>query len=240
MAAERSVISSVLKLTGTGCVPKELIQRDAKVTQSVVEENLRKLLEGGFIRQQRGLIAASPDQRVSLAVQAVKLGADFERICKFLEWSEFEGIVAEAFLASGFKVLKNFRFKRAGKRWEIDVLGCREPLVVCVDCKHWRRGWSQAATIKAVEAQVERTRAFAEALSNYYEKAGLTRWKSATLVPIVLSLVPSPFKFHRNVPIVPVLQLPDFLYQMPGEVDSLTYFKKKLQPIQTKFNRLSK
>lgn len=240
MAAERSVIASVLKLTGTGCVSKELIQRDAKVTSSVVEETLRKLSEGGFIRQQRCLILASPNQRVSLAVQAVKLGADFERICRSLEWSEFEGIVAQAFHASGFRVLKNFRFKHAGKRWEIDVLGCREPLVVCVDCKHWRRGWSRAAIIKAVEAQVERTRALAEALSNYYQKAGLTRWKSATLVPIVLSLIPGSFKFHRNVPIVPVLQLPDFLYHMPVEVDRLTYFTKKILKIEKNLTDYSK
>jgi len=240
MAAERSVISSVLKLTGTGPVQKGLIQRDAKVTAFVVEETLRKLFEGGFIRQQRGLVEASPNQRVSMAVQALKLGADFERICKFLGWSEFEQIAAQAFQANGFRVLRNFRFKQAGKRWEIDVLGCREPLIVCVDCKHWRRGWSRVATVKAVEAQVERTRAFADSLFNYYQKARLTGWKSATLVPMILSLVPGPFKFHSNVPIVPVLQLPDFLNQLPLEASSLTHFKKKHLKSQRNLTNYSK
>jgi len=240
MAAERSVLSSVLKLTRTGPVRKELIQRDAKVTVHVVEEALRKLFEAGFIRQQRGLVEASPSQRVCIAVQAIKLGADFERICKFLEWTEFESIAAQAFQANGFRVMMNFRFKHIRKRWEIDVLSCREPLVVCADCKHWRRGWSRASTVKAVEAQIERTRALADALPNYSQRARLVGWKSATLVPLILSLVPGPFKFHNNVPIVPVLQLQDFINELPLEVNSLTHFKKKVVKIEENLTEYSK
>jgi len=240
MAAERSVVSSVLKLTRKGPVQKELIQRDAKVTLQVLEEALRKLSKGGFIRQQRGLVEAAPSQRVSMAVQAIKLGADSEQICKFLDWTEFESIAAQAFQANRFRVLKNFRFKQAGKRWEIDVLSCREPLVVCVDCKHWRRGWSGAATVKAVEAQIERTGAFADALLKYYQKARVAEWKSATLVPLILSLVPRPFKFHNNVPIVPVLQLQDFIDKLPLEVISLTHFKKKLLKKEQNLTKFSK
>jgi len=240
MAAERNILSSVLKLTRTGPVRKELIQRDAKVTVHVADEALRKLFEAGFIRQRSGLVEASPSQRVCVAVQAIKLGADFERICKFLEWTEFENIAVQAFQANGFRVLRNFRFKHTGKRWEIDVLSCREPLVVCVDCKHWRRGWSRAATVKAVEAQIERTRAFADALPNYSQRARLTEWKSATLVPLILSLVPGPFKFHKNVPIVPVLQLQDFINELPLEANSLSHFKKKLVRIQQNLTDYSK
>jgi len=227
MPAERSVLASVLKLTRKGSAQKELIHRDAKVTVQVSEETLRKLWENGLIRRQRGLVEASPSQRVSIAVQAIKLGADFEHICKFLEWTEFEGIAAKAFQANGFQVLRNFRFKQAGKRWEIDVLSCREPLIVCVDCKHWQRRLSQAATVKAVEAQIERTRALGAALPNYHQKARLIKWKSATLIPLILSLVPGPYKFYNKVPIVPVLQLQDFINQLPLEINSLTYFTKK-------------
>jgi len=240
MATERSVIVSVLKLTKTGPIQKELLRKDARVSTQVLDEALKKLFEDGFIRQRRGLVEVSSSQRVSMAVQAIKLGADFERICKFLEWSEFESIAAQAFQAYGFRVLRNFRFKHAGKRWEIDVLGFREPLIVCVDCKHWRRGWSQAATIKAVEAQLERTRAFADALPNYYQKARLAEWKSATLVPLVLSLVHGPFKFHNNVPIVPVLQLQDFINELPLEINSLTHFKKNHIRIERDLTEYSK
>jgi len=240
MTSEKDVIASLLRLTNTGPVQKELLRKDARVSVQVLDEALRKLFEGGFIRQKGGLVEASPSQRVSMTVQAIKLGADFERVCKFLEWKEFESIAAQAFQANGFRVLRNFRFRQAGKRWEIDVLSCREPLIVCVDCKHWRRGWSRAATVKAVEAQVERTRAFADALLNYYQKAQLTEWKSATLVPLILSLVHGPFKFYNNVPIVPVLQLRDFINELPLEVSSLTHFKKKHLKIERYLTDYSK
>lgn len=227
MTAEKDVIVSLLRLSKTGPIQKDLLRRDAHVSAQVLDETLRKLFDGGFIRQQRDLIEASPSQRVSMTVQAIKLGADFERTCRFLEWTEFESLAAQAFQANGFRVLTNLRFKHAGKRWEIDVLSFREPLIVCVDCKHWQRGWSRAATVKAVEAQVERTRAFADAPSNHHQKTELTEWKSATVVPLVLSLTPGPFKFHNNVPIVPILQLQDFINELPLEANSLTHFKKK-------------
>jgi len=231
---------SVLKQTKTGPIQKELLRKDARVSAQVLDESLRKLFKGGFIQQRRGLVEVSSNQRVSMAVQAIKLGADFERICKFLDWSEFESIAAQAFQANGFRVLTNFRFKHIGKRWEIDVLSCREPLIVCVDCKHWRRGWSRAVTVKAVEAQVERTRAFADALPTYYQKARLAEWRSATLVPLILSLVHGPFKFYNNVPIVPVLQLQDFINELPLEINTLTHFKKKFLRTEANLTDYSK
>jgi len=229
MIAEKDILASLLKLTKTGPVQKELIKKDARTSLQVMENVLKKLSEAGLIQQQRDLIEASPSQRVILAVKALKLGADYERVCKLLRWIEFESIAAQAFEANRFSVVKNFRFRNAGKRWEIDVLGCREPLIVCVDCKHWQHGWSRAAIVKAVEAQTERTRAFADALPDYYQKARLEGWKSAKLIPLILSLVPGPYRFHNGVPIVPVLQLQDFINRLPMEADSLTHFIKTIE-----------
>jgi len=240
MTVEKDILASLLRLTRTGPVQEGLVKKDARVSVQVMENMLKKLSEARLIRRQRGLIGVSPSQRVGLAVQALKFGADFELICKLLEWTEFEGITAEAFEANRFRVLKNFRFRHVGKRWEIDVLGCRKPLIVCVDCKHWRHGWSRAAVVKAVEAHVERTRAFADAFPNYYQKAQLTEWKSATVIPMILSLVPGPFKFHNNVPIVPVLQLQGFINELPLEALSLTHFKIKTLKDSKNLTSLSK
>jgi Holliday junction resolvase-like predicted endonuclease len=240
MIVKRDILTSLLRLTKTGLVQKGLIKKEARVSVQVMESVLGKLSEEGFIKQKRDLIEVSPSQRISLAVQALKLGSDFEQVCRFLEWTEFEDIAGKAFEANRFRVLKNFRFKHGGKRWEIDVLGCREPLIVCVDCKHWHHGWSHAAIVKAAGAQTERTRAFAEALPSYYQKARLTEWKSATLIPLILSLIPGGFKFHNNVPIVPVLQLQDFINELPLEADSLTHFKKKIIYKEQKLTNYSK
>ena len=240
MAYEKNIIFSILKLTAKGPVQKELLRKDTRLNAQLLAKTLAKLSESGLIRQQNDLVVTSSSQRVNMAVRAIKLGKDFEQICKFLEWTEFEGIAAQAFQANRFKVLRNFRFKHAGKRWEIDILGCKEPLIVSVDCKHWQRHWSAATLVKVVEAQVERTRAFADSLPNYYQKAGITEWKKATLVPLVLSLVPGPFKFHNNVPIVPVLQLQDFINELPLEAQSLTHFTKEPATFEHKLTEYTK
>jgi Holliday junction resolvase-like predicted endonuclease len=240
MSLEKEVITSLLKLTKTGPTPKELLRREAHVGSHGLDEVLEWLSRSGLIRQQHSLVEALPDQRVSMAIQGVKLGADFEQICKFLRWTEFETITAQTFQANGFSVLKNLHFKYTGKCWEIDVIGCSEPLIVCVDCKHWHRGWNSAATVKAVEAHVDRTQAFAKALPNYYQKAPLIEWKSLTLIPLVLSLIKGPFKFHNNVPIVPVLQLQDFISELPLEVNSLRHFNTKPQQLRKKLTEFFK
>jgi len=224
MAVERDLVISILKLTKTGPVRRELVSRDARVPVQVADGMLKKLSGMELIRYRGQLIEVSPSQRVRMAVRVVELGADPERVCRVLEWGEFEEIAVKAFEANNFMVRRRFRFKWAGRRWEVDVLGCKEPLVACVDCKHWRRGWRGSAIIRAVEAQVERTQALAEALPSLHKKAGLVNWKKAVLVPMILSLVPGPFKFYKNTPIVPILQLPSFLNELPAYTTSLTRF----------------
>ncbi len=228
MTVERNLLISILRLTKTGPVQRELVRRDARVIVQVADEILKKFHDKGLIQYRGGLVEASSSQRARMAFSAVELGSDPQKVCGVLKWDEFEEIAAKAFEVSNFTVKRRFRFKWAARRWEMDILGCKEPLVACVDCKHWRRGWRRSAIMKAVEAQVERTKMLAEALPSLHEKAGLVDWKKATLVPMVLSLVPGPFKFYNNVPIVPVLQLPNFLNELPAHTISLTRFSASL------------
>jgi len=227
MTTERELLVSLLKLTRLGPVQKRLVSWDAHTPAQAVEEVYERLASEGFITQRKNLVEASPSQRASMAVRAVRLGADLERVCGLLEWAEFESIASEAFLVNNFDVKRRFRFKQAGRMWEIDILGRRQPLVVCADCKHWHRGWQRAALVKAAEAQTERTKAFADALPNLYKRVELDNWKQATLIPMILSLTQAPLKFHQNVPIVPILQLQDFLKELPAQAGLLAHFTKK-------------
>jgi Holliday junction resolvase-like predicted endonuclease len=156
----------------------------------------------------------------------VIIGLDIEHVSAFFSWQEFEDIAALALERNGYVVTKNLRFKHAGRRWEIDVVGCRKPLVLCVDCKHWQRGVKPSALRKIVEAQVERVHALADTLPNVNWKVECVKWNKAKFVPVILSLIPSRSKFYENVPVVPVLQLQDFLIQLPAQVESLKYFVK--------------
>jgi len=227
MNAQKEVLLSLLKLTRTGPVHRKLLSRDARVSAIATEQALRKLFRSDLVWETENLIDASQVQRVKIAVYALKLGADSERVCSLLSWNEFESVATQVFEINGYRTMKNFRFKHASKRWEIDVVATKKPLILCVDCKHWKRGWQRAATVKAVETQTERTQAFAKTLPNYNKKAKLENWETATVIPMVMSLKPGPYKFHNNVPVVPVLQLQDFINELPAQARLLKTFHQK-------------
>lgn len=228
MTIERNLIISVLKLTRNGPVANEIVSKDARVPLQIMNDILKKLQKEGLIYLRHKVLEADSMQRLKLAVHAIRLGADFERVSGFLDWKEFENITALAFEVNGYRVKKNLRFKHAGRRWEIDIVGCKKPLAVCMDCKHWHHGMYPSALRKVVEAQVERTFALAESLLKFVGEIECASWEKAKLVPAVLSLVKGRFKFYDNVPIVPVLQLQNFLTELPAHADTLKHFSKRI------------
>ncbi len=226
---ERNLLFYVLKLTKDGSTRKEQISLKAGTPQQITEKHLEKLSQAGLVELQENAVKTSPSQRIRIAVQAIQSGVDFERVCRALEWIEFENLTAVAFEANQFAVKKRFRFKWAGRRREIDILGYKKPLIVCADCKHWLRGWTRSSIVKVVELQVERTRILAEALPSIPERITLAGWKKATLIPAIVSLIPGPFKFYNHVPTVPILQLQNFLEELPAHTTQLTHFTAQPQ-----------
>jgi Holliday junction resolvase-like predicted endonuclease len=230
MAAERDVLISILKLTNDGAVAEEVVAGDVNVPVSVTNKLLRGFREIGLIEGEDEVIEVSSNQRVKLAIHAFNLGTNIERVCKVLEWKEFENFAAAAFEANNFAVKRRFRFKAAGRRWEIDVLAYSEPYMVCVDCKRWRRGWGKSAIKRIVEAQTLRTKVLADALPFLHRRIQLNGWTQATLLPVIISLFPGPEKFFKNVPVVPILQLQNFVDRLPGHITTLTHFQATLGP----------
>ncbi len=224
MNVERDLLISILKLTRGWAVAEELVARDANVSVQVTDDLLKNFRDLELIKLQDKTIEVSSNQRAKIAIHAINSGADFERVCKVIEWIEFENLAATAFEANNFVVKRRFRFKWAQRRWEIDVLGCSEPLIVCVDCKHWSRRWQGSAIRKAVEAQTLRTKVMAEAINSLQKRIGLIQWRQATLIPVILSLVPGSLKFYNEVPIVPILQIQNFLNELPAHTTDLTHF----------------
>ena len=235
MNIEKELIIAILKLTVNGSILNEQIYKSMKISRNVASNLLKKLEKEGLIYFRDNLLWADGFQRLRLAVYAVQLGADLEYVCSFLGWREFERVAVMAFERNDYEVAENLRFKHAGRRWEIDVVGWKKPLVVCVDCKHWHKGLYPSALKEIVEKQVERTFAFAESV-NTFERFSCAAWDKVKVVPAVLSLVPSRFKFYGGVPVVPIFQLQDFLSRLPVHVDKLKYFEKSLS---NKFNSCS-
>jgi hypothetical protein len=221
---ERDLIISILKLTRNGPVKQESLKTDAKIPSSACSTLLRKLQSANLVYFEGEAINVDSACRLQLAVRAAELGSDVERLSQVLSWQEFEGIAGVAMERNGYVVKKNVRFKREGRRWEIDVVGCRNPFVLCVDCKHWHQGLPPSALSRMVESQVKRAEAFAHTLQNTSLPVECTRWEKAKVVPIILSLLPAACKFLNDVPIVPVLQMQDFINQLPAYMESLKYF----------------
>jgi Holliday junction resolvase-like predicted endonuclease len=227
MSVEANVITSILKLTKEGAVSCKWVTEDSKVASSIVLKLLRKLQKEHGVYLEDGLVQVNSHDRLSLAVKAISSGADAERISSFLCWQEFEEIAAIALLKNGYTISKNVRFKSVGRRWEIDVVGCKKPIVLCVDCKHYHRQMHPSRLREIVEAQIERTQTLAETLPCVCLQLECIKWDRAKFMPAILSLIPSSFKFFQDVPVIPVLQLQDFLCQLPAYSTSLRYFAKE-------------
>jgi Holliday junction resolvase-like predicted endonuclease len=224
-----------LKLTKNGPGLIENVKDDAKIPLAATLKLLEKLQNEELIYLKVNLIEANSSRRLKLAVKAALLGADIEQLSNFLCWQEFEEIVAFALQSNGFSIQNNVRFKHAGRRWEIDVVGSKKPIVVCVDCKHWQRAISSSTLHRIVDKQVERTKAFAGSLPNVAMKINCTQWERAKFVPVVLSLIPSSQKFFNKVPIVPVLQIQDFINQFAIYIETLKFFPKTFNKLTQDF-----
>jgi Holliday junction resolvase-like predicted endonuclease len=226
VVVERDLLISLIKLTKDGPVLVENVNNDTRLASDISTKLLESLQKQGLVHLEDGFVKIDSDGRLTLAVKLVSMGADIERVSTFFSWQEFEEIATLALEKNGYAAVKNVRFKNEGKRWEIDAVGCRKPLVLCVDCKHWRRGLNPSGLRRIVEAQVKRTRALLNTLPSVSLKLECAKWKKAKFVPVILSLIPSSVKFYHNVPVVPILQLQDFLLQLPVQIESLKYFMR--------------
>ena len=226
MNIEKDMLISLLKLTKEGPVLIENVNKDMKSNTNITAKLIKQLENEGLISKNSDFVEVDKDNRLKLAARAISLGADLEHVSSFFNWHEFEDITALALERNGYTTVLNMRFRKEGRRWEIDVVGCRNPLVLCIDCKHWKRSMNPSALRKIVKAQVKRTYALATTLPTPLIKVECVKWNKAKFIPIILSLIPGRLKFYDNVPVVSVLQLQDFLSQVPAYVESLKYITK--------------
>ncbi|HDO41960.1 MAG TPA: hypothetical protein ENH03_03560 [Candidatus Bathyarchaeota archaeon] len=226
VAIKREILVSILESTiENNNVREKDISKGARVPHELTKEILMKLHKEKLLKlEDADKIIVDSLQRLKIAEKAITLGADIERIARFLTWIEFESFSRSVFEANGFEVKKNLRFTWLKKRWEIDILGLKKPIIISADCKHWHKKWSGAASIRAAKNQIERTKALAEASRNMMNRIGISGWRHAYFIPVILSLSPSQYKFYKGTPIVPILQLKDFLEKVMIHLDEITSF----------------
>lgn len=195
----------------------------SRVCRSLVEESLLGLREEGAIDLTDEEIRISPEQRLSIAELAIAIGADPERVARELRWQEFEAFAGQVLARAGFATLEHFVFKVSGHRFEIDVLGAKEPVVLCVDCKHWHHGWHPSKIAAAAGNQLLRVLRLSQVLPDAERKLPTSTWRSARLLPIVLTLADVSPKVIDGVPIVSALRFRSFLSEINPWVEELRF-----------------
>ena len=228
MNTKTDIIIQILKHTNNGYTTKEIIAKAVSSPTQIISNILKELHQKELIEYDNEQIEQSSNQRVKLAIHAINRGTDIERVCNVLEWKEFENFSATAFERNNFAVKRNFRFKAAQRRWEIDILAYCEPSIVCVDCKRWRRGWGNSAINKVADAQTQRVKVLASDIQFLQRKLKLNNWERAIFFPVILSLFPGPVKIYNKVPVVPILQLQNFIDEFQGHISELVHFQSNI------------
>jgi len=223
----RSLLASALSLSSDGkkCSLEDL-GRAAKLPLAEVRIQARQLYDMGMLKLEDNIVTVDAEQRLGLALKVLNEGADFEKICRLLSWQEFENITVKSLEANGFSTIKHFAFRSQDRRREIDVVGTRHMLVVCLDCKHWMKGLRGAIAGEIVAKQVERVEGLASN-RKAKDRLGISAKNVAYFVPVIVSLIDAGPKFIDGVPIVPVLKLNSFLSSIDPYVEGLLTVKAK-------------
>jgi Holliday junction resolvase-like predicted endonuclease len=218
---DTEIILSILKLAKNGSLTHEELKNDLRFPLEAVSDSIKTLQNEGQIHVCDDVIRVADVQRFELAVRALKKGVDIEKVTALLHWREFETMAALAFDRNGYSVTQNLHFKHTGRRYEIDVVGCKNSSVVCVDCKHWHHAIGRSTLERVVKEQVKRVRALSCSLPNPRIKIECSSRDSLRFMPVVLSLIMDKSKFCDGVPIVSIIQLQDFLNQLPAYEESI-------------------
>ncbi|MFX0089481.1 MAG: hypothetical protein ACFFA1_04730 [Promethearchaeota archaeon] len=159
-------------------------------------------------------LAIDSKGRLYLASEIVALGGDPENVAAFLRWQEFEEFCTEVLERNSFQCTKRLRFKQ-DSWWEIDVVGGKKPIILCIDAKHWSlRPGKSAAIRRLIDKHIDRVRAFAQVLPTLKTKLGFLEWKKATLIPGVVTLFQEAVELHQNVPVVPFFKFNQFIQEL--------------------------
>jgi len=74
------------------------------------------------------------ENKLKSALLDIKTGVPIEEASRYVDWKDFEGLVAEILESKNFEVIRNFRMRKP--TMEIDVVGIHLGVAVLIDCKH--------------------------------------------------------------------------------------------------------
>jgi len=177
----------------------EIDQISAKEILNVLVANKIGSFEGEIINFYQG-------DKLRAALFAIEQGVPIEEVSTYLNWRDFEGMVAKILQSKDFSIIKNLVLKKP--RMEIDVIGVNHGIALLIDCKHWKR-LSQSSLREIVKKQVERVKHY------------VAKTQGVIAVPVIVTLYQEELSFIDKVPIIPILQFSSFVDEFYGNLDKL-------------------
>lgn len=166
------------------------------VSEPVAERVLDFLSNNGIGTASGSKILFSKEDRLKIAILALRMGCHIEQISIQLNWKDFEALTSKILGLSGYKTAIHVFFSKP--RMEIDVVGINSKFAIAVDCKHWKHGSLSILSLYA-KKQVERTKILLEKRSIY------------SAIPVILTLHHNKVRFIEGIPVVPITEFKSFL-----------------------------
>ena len=199
----------------SGVIPGGISTKDfaaiISTDKNTAEKILDMLTQNGIGQTIGNLVNFEDGDKLKTALFAIKNGVPIEEVSRYIDWKDFEGLVAEILDSKHFDVLRNFRLTKP--TMEIDVVGVRLGIALIIDCKHWKR-LSHSALETIVVKQVERVK-------HYISNA-----KDVIAAPVIVTLNQEETSFISKVPIVPILQLSSFIDEFYGNMEEIKTIEK--------------
>jgi len=151
------------------------------------------------------------ENKLKSALLDIKTGVPIEEASRYVDWRDFEGLVAEILESKNFEVMRNFRMKNP--TMEIDVVGTHLGTAVLIDCKHWKR-MTNSMLEKIVLKQIERVKHYVAITDE------------VVAAPVIVTLYQEETRFVSRVPIVPIIQFSSFIDEFYGNLEEIKTIKK--------------
>jgi Mg2+/citrate symporter len=199
----------------------EITLNDFKTKTGIKSVIVLKQLLGFLFQHKIGLLlekngkktlSFSDVDRIKISLLSLELGCDIQECSKLLSWKDFEYFTSE--LLNLFEYNTKVNIVLSKPRVQLDVIGIKNNFAITIDCKHWKYNNNTTLSIYA-EKQKRRSLLW------------LNRQMTITTVlPIIITLFSSDFRFIQGVPIVPIVALKSFLNDFDKYEDSITLIKK--------------
>lgn len=236
MNVPQNILLPLLQLSKEGeTISLEQLVEQTKIPSNQLKQKLIDKLDG-FIDVQGDMIHISKIKKMVLVEKAIHSGIGIQDIIETLHWREFEAFCLMVFDYNDFQTIQNFHFSHNKKRFEIDVVAIKEPLVFAIDAKKWKTG-SGGALKTMVQNQSIRVKSLASALRTIKirQKLPIKQWKQVLLIPMLVTSKTYEIQIFQKIPVLPFFKLNQFINEYHRYAESIQHFQVKSMVQKTLF-----